>query len=523
MQRFILAALLLGSLVAPALAQGVQVTKTDGTVLNGELEGYENGKYRIRLSSGQTQEIPEAEVQEIVLSPGAAAQKPSSSSSSAAEAREAFDRGDLDGALEKIGLALQELDRQKGSLGDLAGRVGLALLERLLEKKDAARLGNALLQVVPTLSPEARREILSRLAERLAAEHRAGPGEAFTAALAESLARLAERGEVSEALRGTISEIFAQQGDAAASKKTFAAAASLYRGALKLDPSRRAALEGRLLEALLPLAREGLETGSYRGAAQAAREILAHDPARAEAKKILDDAEFAQIKSEIEASAGTQARADLRDYLARTPNPERRAWAERELARLGSQPNPRPPAVQAQMDQFFPVKVGHFLAYRRGDGDLTERIRTDRVERLGDGTRVSYTLDEIYHDHRSSKSFSVELEPDAVVLLAGPVREPLLKFPLRVGDFWTWKSGSREFRRTIRSLDETVEVGPKDARQRMGGCLGIEFTSTLEGQGSAFSITSRSWYAPGVGLVKLEFADPEFARFNLDFIESGDE
>jgi tetratricopeptide (TPR) repeat protein len=522
MFRFILAALLWGSLAAPVLAQGVQVTKTDGTVLTGDLEGYENGRYRIRLSSGATQEIPEVEVQEIVLSAGAAAQKPGSSAA-ASEAREAFDRGDLDGALEKIGLALQELDRQKGSLGDLAGRVGLALLDRLLEKKDAGRLGNALRQVVPTLSPESRREILSRLAERLAAEHRAGPGEAFTAALADSLARLAEQGEVSESLRGTLSEIFAQQGDAAASKKNFSSAASLYRGALKLDPSRRPALAGRLLEALLPLARQALETASYRGAAQTAREILALDPAQAEAKKILDEAEFTQVKSDLEASPGPEARAALRDYLARSPSPERRAWAERELARLGSQPSLRPPAVQAQMDQFFPVKVGRFLTYRRGDGDLTERVRTDRVERLGEAIRVSYTLDEIFHDHRSSKTFWVELEQDAVVLTAGPVREPLLKFPLRVGDFWAWKSGSREFRRTVLSLSDSVEVGPPDARRRIGGCLVIEFTSLREGQGTAFSITSRSAYAPGVGLVKLEFLDPEFARFNLDLIESGDE
>ena len=35
------------------------------------------------------------------------------------------------------------------------------------------------------------------------------------------------------------------------------------------------------------------------------------------------------------------------------------------------------------------------------------------------------------------------------------------------------------------------------------------------------TVTSRSAYAPGVGLVKLEFLDPEFRRFGLDLVEHG--
>jgi hypothetical protein len=34
---------------------------------------------------------------------------------------------------------------------------------------------------------------------------------------------------------------------------------------------------------------------------------------------------------------------------------------------------------------------------------------------------------------------------------------------------------------------------------------------------------SRSSYAPGVGLVRLEYLDPEFRKFNLELVEQGQE
>ena len=106
-----------------------------------------------------------------------------------------------------------------------------------------------------------------------------------------------------------------------------------------------------------------------------------------------------------------------------------------------------------------------------------------------------------------------------VVLTAGGERETLLRFPLREGESWTWRAGSREFRRTVRSIRETVTIGRGDSRRTFENCLVVDFTSTSLRNGTPTSITSTSTYAPNMGLVRLEFKNPSFRKFNLELIE----
>jgi hypothetical protein len=51
----------------------------------------------------------------------------------------------------------------------------------------------------------------------------------------------------------------------------------------------------------------------------------------------------------------------------------------------------------------------------------------------------------------------------------------------------------------------------------------VDFTSSIDRDGGPVSLTSRSVYAPGVGLVKLEFLVPEFRKFNLELVDFGQE
>ena len=175
------------------------------------------------------------------------------------------------------------------------------------------------------------------------------------------------------------------------------------------------------------------------------------------------------------------------------------------------------------MRKYFPVKPGRFLVYRRADGEFKERIRTDSVVRDGAVTRVTYALHEIYRDYSTKKAYVLEIEKDAVLLAAGSEREPLLKFPARAGDTWSWQSRGREFRRTVKSVGETATLGRGEDERTYADCLVVEFTSTIERDGAPVQISSRSTYAPGVGLVRLEFLDPELRKFSLELIEQGNE
>jgi len=109
------------------------------------------------------------------------------------------------------------------------------------------------------------------------------------------------------------------------------------------------------------------------------------------------------------------------------------------------------------------------------------------------------------------------------MLPTGGEREPLLRFPVRPGDAWSWTSRGREFRRVVKSIGETVRTGDGPTEKNWTDCLIVDFTSALDRDGSPITLTSRSTYAPGVGLVKLEFLDPEFRKFNLELVDFGQE
>jgi tetratricopeptide (TPR) repeat protein len=535
MSKSALVLLAVALLATPLLAQGVKVTLTDGGVVQGTLEGYEQGKYRVRLANGTLREIEERAVQEIVLTDRPAGEKPSSSASSTSDAaRAAFERGDYEDALRLIGAALTDLDRERAGLGDLVARIAQAQFDRLMEKRDAAGLSNALRRTLPILSADLRREAVTKLAERFTDLHKSSPNEAFTADFAEILARLAEAGTIDESVRGTLAERFVQLGQAAFEKKNFASAATFFQGAVTVDPSRAGALRGKLVGSLLARAKQLLDAGEPRAAAKAAQEALAADPGNAQARRLAEDAEFAGVKNEIDALDGAEAIAKLREYLARVSRPEDKAWAEQAIKKIQSSPQERLPGVTAQMKKYFPIRPGRWLLYQRGDGEIKERLRTDTVVRDEGVTRVTYTLEEIYRDYAAKKAYVLEIEKDAVILAAGGEREPLLKFPLRAGDSWSWQSHGREFKRRVVSTGGTATVGRGGEERTFTDCVVVEFMSLVEREGAPVQLLSRSTYAPGTGLVKLEFVkpgpeggepvpDPEHRKFNLELLRTGQE
>jgi hypothetical protein len=131
---------------------------------------------------------------------------------------------------------------------------------------------------------------------------------------------------------------------------------------------------------------------------------------------------------------------------------------------------------------------------------------------------------ETYREFATSKAYLVEIEKDTVYLpTTSAEREPLLKFPCQAGDSWTWQARQREFKRTVKSLGESVAVGREGESRVYNDCLIVDFTSSVERDGAQVSLTSRSTYAPGIGLVRLEFLDPEFRKFNLELVDSGQE
>lgn len=521
MSRSVLAALLTLLLAVPVCAQIVKVTQTDGKVVQGDLLGYENGKYRLRLSGDVVTEIDEARVQDIVLILPTGDRVPTKDNGVLEAARAAFERNDLDLALQKISEAVRTLDDDRSSMAELAARISSAYLERLLEQRDAAKFSEGLRQVLPTLTASLKKEIFQKMADRLVDLDRSAPDSAFTSALGEALARLLEEGSIAEETRIAVADLFVARALKEMEKKEYGAALTLFKGAARLDPKRRDSLKPRIAEAALARAHLLLERGDLAGAGTAAREAALAEPENAEAKRILEDMEFAMFKRRAETEVGgADLVAALKKFLEGNPRQDQREWAEQALARAANVEKP----LSAQLAQYYPVKIGHYMLYRRGDADFLERLRTDSLTREGDILRVYHTVKENYREFGVSKSYLVEIEHDVVYLAAaGEEREPLLKFPAQSGDTWSWSSHGREFKRVVKSLGETVTVGREGSTRVFTDCLVVEFTSTILRDGAPISLVSRSSYAPGVGLVRVEYLDAEFRKFNLELVDQGQE
>lgn len=518
-------ALCAGLLVATAAAaQDVRITVKDGPSVSGALESFEQGRYKVRLADGSVRDVEERLVLDIVLLPRAE-RGPAVAPGPVPGVQAAFDRGDLDGALRLAIQAQQAMDAERAVLADLTRRTAQALLERDLERRDAAALGDHLRRLVPVLPADARQALVARLAGRFGELSKTAPEEQFTGAFADVLARLADEGTVSPEARTALADVFARLAEGSAQRREWSPAVALYLGAGRVDPKRRDSLKTALAQATLALGQRRLEIGDAAGAQAAARDLLAMDAKSPEARRLVEDAEFAGLKQEVDADYGAEAGGLLRNFIAKTLRAEHKAWAEAALARQTgpSTAAVRAPDVAAQMRKYYPIRPGRFVLYKRADGEIQERIRTDAVTRVGDSLRVTFTLKETYKEHTKASAYTVEIERDAVLTaVAGGEREPLLRFPLRPGDAWTWTSSQgREFRRVVKSLGETVRTGEGATERVWTDCLIVDFTSVLDRDGAPVSITSRSSYAPGVGLVKLEFLDAEFRRFNLDLVRHG--
>jgi hypothetical protein len=517
MSRSVRAALAALLICLPVHAQIVKVTQTDGKVVQGDLLGYENGKYRLRLAGGALQEIDEARVQDIVLLFPTGDRVPARDAGALRAARDAFERNDLDLAQQKISEALRSLDEDRSQTAELAARISTAYLERLLDARDPAKFAEGLRQVLPTLTPSARKEFFQKMADRFIDLDRTAPDNLFTAALGDALAGLADDGSIAEETRAALAEVFVARAIKESEKGEYGNALALFKGAARVDPKRREALKARLHETALARARALASKGDAAGARAAAAEAAAADPDDAEARKLLEDVEFATLKKKVEDGAGgSEIARQLQKFLEGNPKPDQKAWAEQALHRASTLEQP----LSGQLGLYYPVKIGRTMVYRRGDGEFTERLRTDAVTHEGDVVRIFQTVQENYREYATSKSFLVEVEKDCVTFpTTGDEREPVLKFPAQAGDSWSWEVRGRAYKRTVKSLNETVTVGREGATRVYADCLAVEFSSTVDRDGATVTMTSRSLYAPGVGLVKLEYPDAEFRQFNLELIE----
>jgi len=160
------------------------------------------------------------------------------------------------------------------------------------------------------------------------------------------------------------------------------------------------------------------------------------------------------------------------------------------------------------------------MEYALADGETRERVSVDSVRMDGDVVHVYHTLTKMTKIASNKEVFQVDIQADSVSRRMGEQAEPLLKFPIKLGESWTIRlSRNQEFTRRIKSVSETVTVPAGTFRD----CLVVEYESVTTGDTGNIRYRSTSYYAPDVGLVKLEHEQPEYHRYGLELISVGAE
>jgi hypothetical protein len=186
-------------------------------------------------------------------------------------------------------------------------------------------------------------------------------------------------------------------------------------------------------------------------------------------------------------------------------------------------------------DDFFPLTPGHMWQYRvshldiaHDPGPSSHEVRTLRTVTV-DGNRVYRRIDSLgneYHFRRDDGGIRRVAMRDAAELTAQPDVPPrdVLRFPLTTGQSWQATTHPYAIRRLVPfggnltgryslSLTFTVEqvgVAVDTPAGRFENCVMIIGEGTLEVYGDArrgfisVPVIHTEWYAPGVGLVKLE-------------------
>ena len=180
------------------------------------------------------------------------------------------------------------------------------------------------------------------------------------------------------------------------------------------------------------------------------------------------------------------------------------------------------PPLCKNLKEFYPLALGDYWVYKVGESDVLQRMEITEVLPENGEVRVYYTLEVIYKNYRSSKVGQLVAEGDSVFPAAGlggigRKAFPLLRFPAKVGDTWEAAFDSQKVIREVCSVTATVAT-PAGS---FSGCMEIMLTTITGRGGEETRVVSRRFYAPRVGMVKLEFDDLTYRKLNLELVEYG--
>lgn len=575
MKQLLLVAILLVPAGTAAAQDNIEVTLKNGKVYRGKLIEFDKtGGVRVRID-GKIQTFEQDSVATFRLTdipvpevtPVSPAQRRASDIEWAQERiRTLLNKGDYGAAIEESEKLLESLRARRQT----AKNILVTALQRDLHASLAADRAT---EVITSLSRGAQymdeqnlEVIFNMLMARVETSVQQRPAHAFTQHLLLLLAtEVAGNKRFTESQRQRVRAQMESLADGLETALQYTDAESVLRRTVELFPKQRAALTPEIIRIQLAYGRRLLDEKKYDVARRELARLVKEFPGNKSGRTLYDTAlleetlaradvasfedalrilrgfvnqamgatgtpqvrqrEFSMIRAYLNRASIPEGISVLNEYLSQKLPEKYRSWATQELIRFESfaavQPPPMEPEVTrkiqdkavATLNTYYPHAVGSRWVYRRtGDKSLVT-IWIESVEDDEGITRVRSVTEQPNPQGRPYLGYSdTMIHGTEVYREREGTKEVLLKFPTKRADSWGWAASNLIFTRKIVSMHASV-ITPAGV---LKDCIEIEFSSKSGAEGASYTITSRMYYAPNIGLVKQVLEDPKYQDQSLE-------
>lgn len=511
----------------PVFAQVVEILLKDGTSVKGELLNYENREYHVRVD-GAERKIEEGQVLQVsLLGAGAIVQQtvsvepPANAAAALDQIRKLFEQGNVEQAAQLTVTYMHDFAVQFQKMQDEVHQLILDVhteyLNRLIQARSANHIASELLAVLSIL-PDSDAQALYDMAfeglKKVAKEEHSPSVMEWTLVMAE----LCQRQPLLKDRHTDMAEFISDMSFQLLQAGESAWVIRLLERAPVLDEKIFAKTKDLLFQALMASAMQAQKEGHLDKALTDVTAALIFDPQNETALNLQQDVLYAQLQSDLSAMPDPYQQKDrIEETLPRLTRPDYKSQMEKKLSEIKAASGAVVGDSFQGLKKYFPLQEGMWHRYQSQDGNTTEKIRLDTVVPDEGLLRVYMTHEKTYRSYVTSQTLQLEIDHNHVY--KNSRADVLLQLPIQVGESWQWKDGSGTFQRTYKSNTETVVT----KAGTFENCLVVEFTSTaVFSDQQSLTITSLSYYAPRVGLVKLELLPQEYnQKYSMELIEYG--
>ncbi len=232
---------------------------------------------------------------------------------------------------------------------------------------------------------------------------------------------------------------------------------------------------------------------------------------------LYEKAKFENLKSKVSLMPKVERLQALEAFKRGCTRQEFLNWIDQEIYRIQKNTTDTVKAVK-DITLYYPAEPKRWYKYKYAQGDITEHVTIDSVQKENGTLKVYISQERTFKSHKYPVEVSrKEITSEGLFNIIGSERTPLIMLPIQIGGSWSQERGSQKIKRTVLSVSQTI----KTSAGTFEDCLAVEVKTVADMNGSSTTVTAIEYYAPNVGLVKMEILEQAFAKYSIELIEYG--